>query len=78
MVNDKCVICGRELSPRSYKYCERCLRKAEMSRSPYHDAPKKKKTQPEESIDDIVIKAAKHGMSYGKYLAARYAGLIDD
>ena len=79
-----CKLCGKERIADGHKTCIACYLKSRKNNERQkqmaaiqREKNARKGKEAEESIDDIAIKARKHGMSYGKYLAARYAGYVE-
>ena len=85
-----CPICGREFVAERRRYCsEGCSREArienqkranrEMSRKPRPvSAVPRGKPKKENSLQEIARKAREAGMTYGQYVALKYAKIRKD
>ena len=73
-----CTRCGQVPVKDGYATCEACRKKDHERKQKLKEIvgwtsePKKKQG---ETLDDIARKARSHGLSYGKYLAARARGM---
>lgn len=67
-----CISCGKEFE--TYHYKQNCCSdecRSKLRQSVYNenkDKYEKKKTKPKETIEEIVRKAMKAGMTYGQYV----------
>ena len=78
-----CKLCGKNPIMEGHKACVACVLKSRVNneKQKRKEALKQEREarggKDKESIDDIAVKARAHGVTYGKYLAARYAGYVE-